>query len=175
MSKLQIKTQGLRAWDTNAGLPSVIRLTSWVQSMGSQSDTTARLNWAAQEEKTQRYCSVMLALCDPVDCSPPGSSVLGFSRKEHWSGLPFPSPGDLADPGIKARSPVLQADSLPSEPHLLIIFVDEPYSTRKRERIKEIKQIKQRHVHGQVRSARFRNIKMIESIEQPCTLGQVYS
>ena len=35
---------------------------------------------------------------------------------QYWSGLPFPSPGDLPDPGIEPRSPVLQADSLPSEP-----------------------------------------------------------
>ena len=41
---------------------------------------------------------------------------MGFSRQEHWSGLPFHSPGDLPDPGIKSRSPALQADSLPSEP-----------------------------------------------------------
>ena len=41
---------------------------------------------------------------------------MGFSRKEYWSGLPFPSPGDLPDPGIEARSPTLQADSLPPEP-----------------------------------------------------------
>ena len=40
---------------------------------------------------------------------------MGFSRQEYWSGLPFPSPGDLPDPGIEARSPALQADSLPSE------------------------------------------------------------
>ena len=39
-----------------------------------------------------------------------------FSRKEYWSGLPFLSPGDLPDPGIEPRSPVLQADSLQSEP-----------------------------------------------------------
>ena len=39
-----------------------------------------------------------------------------FSRQEYWSGLPFPSPGDLPDLGIKPRSPALQADSLPSEP-----------------------------------------------------------
>ena len=38
-----------------------------------------------------------------------------FSRQEYWSGLPFPSPGDLPDPGIKPRSPALQADSLLSE------------------------------------------------------------
>ena len=41
---------------------------------------------------------------------------LGFSRQEYWSGLPFPSPGDLPNPGIEPRSPSLQADSLPSEP-----------------------------------------------------------
>ena len=38
-----------------------------------------------------------------------------FSRQEYWSGLPFPSPEDLPDPGIKYRSPMLQADSLLSE------------------------------------------------------------
>ena len=38
---------------------------------------------------------------------------LGFFRQEYWSGLPFPSPGDLADPGTESMSPVLQADSLP--------------------------------------------------------------
>ena len=41
---------------------------------------------------------------------------MGFSRQEHWSGLPFPSPGDLPHPGIKPRSPALHVDSLPSEP-----------------------------------------------------------
>ena len=39
-----------------------------------------------------------------------------FPRLEYWSGLPFPSPGDLPDPGIESRSPALQADYLPSEP-----------------------------------------------------------
>ena len=41
---------------------------------------------------------------------------MGFSRQECWSGLPFPSPGDLPDPGIKPWSPALRADALPSEP-----------------------------------------------------------
>ena len=40
---------------------------------------------------------------------------IGFSRQEYWSGLPFPSPGDLPEPGIKPRSPALQADSLLTE------------------------------------------------------------
>ena len=52
---------------------------------------------------------------------------LGFSRQEYWSGLPFASPGDLPDPGIKPRSPALQADSLLTElqgkPSLLAIVL----------------------------------------------------
>ena len=41
---------------------------------------------------------------------------MAFPRQEYWSGFPFPTPGDLSYPGIKPRSPTLQADSLPSEP-----------------------------------------------------------
>ena len=44
-----------------------------------------------------------------MNCSPPGSSV-GFSRPEYWSGLPFPSPGDLPNPGIKPLSPALAGE-----------------------------------------------------------------
>ena len=51
-----------------------------------------------------------------MDCSPPGPPSTGFPRQEDWSGLPFPSPGDLPDPGVERRSPTLQADSLLSEP-----------------------------------------------------------
>ena len=42
--------------------------------------------------------------CDPMDCSPPGSSAQGLPRKEHWSGLPFPSPGDLPNLSIETAS-----------------------------------------------------------------------
>ena len=48
-----------------------------------------------------------------VACQAPPS--VGISRQQYWSRLPFPSPGDLPDPGIKPRSPALQADSLPTE------------------------------------------------------------
>ena len=41
---------------------------------------------------------------------------MGFSRQEYWSGLPFPSPGELPNPGIEPGSPALQTDALPSEP-----------------------------------------------------------
>ena len=56
------------------------------------------------------------ALCDPMDYSPPASSVHGISQQEYWSGLPFLSPGYLPQPEIKPGSPVLQVDSLPTEP-----------------------------------------------------------
>ena len=48
---------------------------------------------------------------------------MGYFRQEYWSGLPFPSPGDLPNPGIEPGSPALQADSLLSEP------LGKPYST----------------------------------------------
>ena len=57
-----------------------------------------------------------LTICNGMDCIPPGFSVVGSSRQEYWSGLPFPSPGDPPDPGIEPGSPTLQADFLPSEP-----------------------------------------------------------
>ena len=44
------------------------------------------------------------------------SPSMGFSRQEYWSRLPFPSPGDLPDPGIEPRSPTSEADALTSEP-----------------------------------------------------------
>ena len=58
-----------------------------------------------------------LTLCDPMDCSAHQAPLsMEFSRKECWSGLPFPSPGDLPNPGIEPGSPALPADSLLSEP-----------------------------------------------------------
>ena len=56
-----------------------------------------------------------LTLCDPMDCSPPGYYIHGISRQEYWSGVPFPSPGDLPESGIEPWSPALQADYLLSE------------------------------------------------------------
>ena len=54
-----------------------------------------------------------LATPRTVYCQAPLS--VGFSRHEYWNGLPFPSPGDLPNPGIEPGSPALQADSLPTE------------------------------------------------------------
>ena len=57
-----------------------------------------------------------LTLCDSWTVAHQTPPSMGFSRQEYWSGLPFPSPGDLPDPGIEPRSPALQGDALTSAP-----------------------------------------------------------
>ena len=61
-------------------------------------------------------CSVMSDSATLWTAAYQGPLSMGFSRQEYWSGLPFPSPGNLPEPGIKPVSPALQADSLPVEP-----------------------------------------------------------
>ena len=65
------------------------------------------------EKKVTQSC---LTLCDYWTAACPTPLSVEFSRQEYWSGLPFPSPGDLPDSGMKLRSSALQADSLPPEP-----------------------------------------------------------
>ena len=71
--------------------------------------------------KMMRRCGGVLAakscpsLATPLTVARQAPLSMGFSRQEYWSGLPFSSPGDLPDPGIKPGSPALQADSLPTE------------------------------------------------------------
>jgi hypothetical protein len=55
------------------------------------------------------HAQVCLTLCNPMVCSPPGSSVHGISWQEYWSGLPFPPPRDLPDPGIEPVFPTSSA------------------------------------------------------------------
>ena len=55
-------------------------------------------------------------LCNPIDCSPPGSSVHRLLQAITLEWVPFPSPRDHLNPGTEPRPPELQADSLPSEP-----------------------------------------------------------
>ena len=58
------------------------------------------------------FCTQLcLTFCDPMDCSLPGPLSTGFSRQEYWSGLPFPSPGNLPKPGVEPRSRASQNDS----------------------------------------------------------------
>ena len=66
-------------------------------------------NQGSISNHTELNCCCLVAkscptFCDPMDCSLPGSSVHGFPRQEYWSGLPFPSPGDLLNLGIEAMS-----------------------------------------------------------------------
>ena len=58
-----------------------------------------------------KFAQSCLILCNPMDYSPPGSSVPGISQVGVLNGLPLPSPGDLPDPGIELGSPALHADS----------------------------------------------------------------
>ena len=72
--------------------------------------------WRKVKVLVAQWCPT---LCDPMDCNPPGSSVYG--RQEYWSGLPFPSPGNLPEPGIEAGSPLFS--------HLWIVVLSYvPYS-----------------------------------------------
>ena len=57
-----------------------------------------------------------LTLCDPMDLAHQAPPSMEFSRQEYWSGLPFPSPVDFPNLGIKPGSPALRADALLSEP-----------------------------------------------------------
>ena len=69
----------------------------------------------------QKHFNLHLPVAVSKACCPCGILIIMkvkfylLLRQEHWSGLPFPSPGDLPGPGMEARSPALQADSLPSE------------------------------------------------------------
>ena len=89
------------------------------------------LNWARHSAVIQSmgvlmlashcYCLVAkayLTLATPWAVAHQALLSMGLPRQEYWSGLPFPCPGDLPNPGIKPGSPALQADALPSEPHL---------------------------------------------------------
>ena len=51
-----------------------------------------------------------LTLYDPIDCSPPGSSVHGILQARIWSGLPFPSPGDLHNPGTEPKVSAIKTE-----------------------------------------------------------------
>ena len=79
------------------------------------------------------FHSVVSNSANPRSVAQQAPQSMGFSRQEYWSGLPFPSPEDLSDPGIEPWSPALQANSLPFE------LQGSPYD-KPREHIK-----KQRH------------------------------
>ena len=86
-----------------------------------ESDMTEWLNWieGTRNSFKWKWSEVTwscLTFCDPVDCSPPGSSVHGILQERIWEWVAISFSRDLPDPGIEPRSPALQADALPSEP-----------------------------------------------------------
>ena len=62
------------------------------------------------------FLSHVHLLGDPRNCTPPGSSLHGTSQKEYWSGVPFPYPGDLPEPGIESASLALAGGYFTIEP-----------------------------------------------------------
>ena len=64
------------------------------------------------EEKKVKSLSCVQLFVTPWTLAYQAPPSMGFSRQEYWSGSPFPSPGNLPDPGIEPRSPIVQADSL---------------------------------------------------------------
>ena len=69
-----------------------------------------------ESESESEVAKSCLTLCAPWTVAHQAPPSMGFSRQEYWSGLPFPSSGDLPDPGIEPRFPALQADALTSAP-----------------------------------------------------------
>ena len=102
---------------SHRGSPRILELVAYAFSSGSswpRNQTGVShiaggffTNWA---EGSPKFFEVKVIQLYPTIWS------MRFSRQEYWSGSPFPSPGDLSDPGIEPRSPTLQADSLPAEP-----------------------------------------------------------
>ena len=76
---------------------------------------TTEQTFSTERKKVKSLSRVRL-FATPWTISYQAPLSMEFSRQEYWSGLPFPPPGDLPDPGIKPKSPTLQADALPSEP-----------------------------------------------------------
>ena len=86
---------------------------TWKQLKSPSTAKWIKMLYACMHAKPLQSCPT---LCNSMDHSLPDSSVMGFSRKEYWSELPCPNPGDFPDPGIKPTSlmpPALQVDSLP--------------------------------------------------------------
>ena len=87
----------------------------YINNLRYADDTTfmAESEWSESEMKSLSRVRLFATPWTEAHQAPPS---MGFSRQGYWSGLPFPSPGDLPNPGIEPRSPALQADALTSAP-----------------------------------------------------------
>ena len=100
------------------GLPGcALRLWQWGRAEGTDLHVGLDVvkSWGKKKWKCWSLSHVWLSVI-PWSVAYQAPLSMGFSRQEYWSGLPFPSPEDLPDPGIEPRSPALQTDYLPYEP-----------------------------------------------------------
>ena len=125
------------AWTSNPPAPNPLQLRSFVAKMSLYLKSTpihihCLHNWNQFRKFHIDLCDFCLGppcvcvlaqllqscltLCNPMDCIPQAPLSVEFSRHTYWSGLPCPPPGELPDPGIEPKSPVVQVDSLPTEP-----------------------------------------------------------
>ena len=91
---------------------AVLHLPRWVEPMSSEELWTQKRK--KEKKGNTKSCPILVF---PWTIARQAPLSMGFSRQEYWSGLPFPSPGELPDPGTEPRSPALQADTLPTELH----------------------------------------------------------
>ena len=73
------------------------------------------MTWYCVSSEPKKFLSPVQLFAIPWTVAYQAPPSMEFSKQEYWSGLPFPSPGNLPNPGIESRSPALQADALPSE------------------------------------------------------------
>ena len=110
-------------WALNIVLYIKILSTAWIRKQTQRHERTCKVNMGVRKQRFQSkaYCWYLVAKSCLTPLQPHGYSheatlSMGFSRQEYWSGLPFPSSGDLSNPGIQPGFPTLQADFLQSEP-----------------------------------------------------------
>ena len=111
LSKI-ISSQGQLVSNLNFLLPCK---QTYSQILGIKTRTSLRNYYSAYNRKVKSLSHVRLFVT-PWTVAYHVPSSMGFSRQDYWSGLPFPFPEDLPDPGIEPGSPALKADTLPSEP-----------------------------------------------------------
>ena len=109
----------ITSWQTDGETMETMRdfifLGSKITANGDYSHEIKRCLLLGRKVKVKSLSRVRL-LATPWTVACQALLSMEFSRQEYWSGLPFPSPGDLPDPGIELGSPALQADTLPSGP-----------------------------------------------------------
>ena len=92
----------------------------WLQQQLRAAGVAAVWLWSdclrVKEKVKVKSLSPVWLFATPWTVAYPAARSMEFSKQEYWSGLPFPSPADLSNPGIEPRSPTLQADALLSEP-----------------------------------------------------------